>query len=248
VGHLAAVRVLRNVAPQIIAEYHAALSDIGSPLVARSEVWAQCRRQAAAILQDCAIAVDRDVPQATGDDYTRLLGAHRDLQGIPVAESVRAADLLWQAAQPFLEEAARAEAAPQRDAAYRALEAAFRTATMHRLYVGALGHEQTPAVSAANSALTPGPDSFAVTASPSGSSADALTRRELEILGLAADALTNKEIAASLGITEVTVKRHLANAYAKLGARSRLDAVRRLRRGAHPRPGGTGRLPAGRAN
>ena len=52
-----------------------------------------------------------------------------------------------------------------------------------------------------------------------------LPRREREVLALAARALSNRQIAARLGITEATVKRHLRNAYGKLGANSRLDAV-----------------------
>ena len=52
-----------------------------------------------------------------------------------------------------------------------------------------------------------------------------LSRREREVLALAARALSNRQIAARLGITEATVKRHLRNAYSKLGANSRLDAV-----------------------
>lgn len=52
-----------------------------------------------------------------------------------------------------------------------------------------------------------------------------LSRREREVLALAARALSNRQIAARLEITEATVKRHLRNAYGKLGANSRLDAV-----------------------
>ncbi|MFC9897538.1 response regulator [Nocardia sp. NPDC127579] len=55
----------------------------------------------------------------------------------------------------------------------------------------------------------------------------ALTDRELQILGHVADALSNRQIAGKLGISEGTVKRHLANIFQKLGAVSRLDAVNR---------------------
>ena len=40
-----------------------------------------------------------------------------------------------------------------------------------------------------------------------------------------AEALSNRQIGARLGITEGTVKRHLRNLFEKLGAVSRLDAV-----------------------
>lgn len=52
-----------------------------------------------------------------------------------------------------------------------------------------------------------------------------VTAREAEILKLAAEALTNSQIAARLNISESTVKRHLTNAYARLGAESRIDAI-----------------------
>jgi DNA-binding NarL/FixJ family response regulator len=38
--------------------------------------------------------------------------------------------------------------------------------------------------------------------------------------------LSNREIAGRLGLAEVTVKLHLHNAFEKIGARSRADAVR----------------------
>lgn len=52
-----------------------------------------------------------------------------------------------------------------------------------------------------------------------------LTSRELEVLGLAAEGLSNDEIAARLFVTRATVKTHLAHAYAKLGAPSRTSAI-----------------------
>jgi DNA-binding NarL/FixJ family response regulator len=54
-----------------------------------------------------------------------------------------------------------------------------------------------------------------------------LSERELEVLMLVAEGMRNSQIAAKLYITEGTVKRHLTNIYAKLGATSRTDAVRR---------------------
>jgi DNA-binding NarL/FixJ family response regulator len=52
-----------------------------------------------------------------------------------------------------------------------------------------------------------------------------LSPRELEVLELAGQALSNAQIATHLFISEGTVKRHLTNIYNKLGAVSRLDAV-----------------------
>ncbi|WP_243707853.1 response regulator transcription factor [Micromonospora sp. KC606] len=54
-----------------------------------------------------------------------------------------------------------------------------------------------------------------------------LTARELEVLRLIAEAMSNAQIASRLFITEATVKRHLTNIYAKLQAVSRVDAIRK---------------------
>ncbi len=54
---------------------------------------------------------------------------------------------------------------------------------------------------------------------------EALTPRELKVLSLVADGLSNKEIARRLGISEHTVKFHVNTVMSKLGARSRTEAV-----------------------
>lgn len=54
-----------------------------------------------------------------------------------------------------------------------------------------------------------------------------LSARELEVLVLAGRGLSNAEIASRLNLAEATVKRHLANAFPKLGVSSRGEAVSR---------------------
>ncbi|MFD9941975.1 response regulator [Nonomuraea sp. NPDC050547] len=52
-----------------------------------------------------------------------------------------------------------------------------------------------------------------------------LSEKELEVLQLAAQALSNAQIARRLGLAEATVKRHMRNIFVKLNAVSRIDAV-----------------------
>jgi LuxR family maltose regulon positive regulatory protein len=52
-----------------------------------------------------------------------------------------------------------------------------------------------------------------------------LTNRELEILGMLTNRLSNKEIASQLNISPATVKRHTENIYQKLGVPGRREAV-----------------------
>jgi len=61
---------------------------------------------------------------------------------------------------------------------------------------------------------------------------EALTPREVEVLDLLSQGLANRAIAERLGISENTVKFHVASVTGKLGASGRTDAVARgLRRG-----------------
>jgi DNA-binding NarL/FixJ family response regulator len=58
-----------------------------------------------------------------------------------------------------------------------------------------------------------------------------LTDRESEVLGLLSRGLANKQIAATLGISEHTVKFHVSSIYTKLNVTNRTEAVREGLRG-----------------
>jgi FixJ family two-component response regulator len=63
-----------------------------------------------------------------------------------------------------------------------------------------------------------------------------LTSREREVMALVVAGLLNKQVAAQLGITEITVKAHRGQAMRKMQADSLADLVTmaaRLRAGAH---------------
>jgi len=52
-----------------------------------------------------------------------------------------------------------------------------------------------------------------------------ITRRELEVLGLIAQGMSNREIAGKLFVSENTIKTHSSRVFDKLGARRRTQAV-----------------------
>lgn len=56
--------------------------------------------------------------------------------------------------------------------------------------------------------------------------ADSLTSREVEVLSPLARRLSNKEIAAELGVAEKTIKTHVSSILSKLSLESRVEAAR----------------------
>ena len=72
-----------------------------------------------------------------------------------------------------------------------------------------------------------------------------LTARELTVLSLVAEGHTNREIGASLFISEKTASVHVSRILAKLGVRSRVEAATTAHRlglsaASAPRDGGRG--------
>ena len=90
-----------------------------------------------------------------------------------------------------------------------------------------------PTISGARSSSL-GADALLIAAQPveDGPLAEPLTPREIEVLELLVEGLSNKTIAGRLGISDQTVKFHVAAICGKLGAANRTDAVHRaIRRG-----------------
>jgi two-component system, NarL family, response regulator YdfI len=102
-----------------------------------------------------------------------------------------------------------------RDAIFAAIRSAARGETLLQPEVAAR------VVANLGAALVGG----GATASPAPGADHTLSDREYEVLAAVADGLRNKEIADELGITERTVKAHLASIFNKLGATSRAEAI-----------------------
>jgi len=85
----------------------------------------------------------------------------------------------------------------------------------------------------ADAMLTPlSPAARAPRSAPRETFDEPLTGRELQVLALLAEGLPNKAIASRLGISDQTVKFHVAAIIGKLGAANRTEAVRlAVRRG-----------------
>ena len=85
------------------------------------------------------------------------------------------------------------------------------------------------AVAAGEVALAPSVSRVLVRRAAAPTPAVVLTPRELDVLRLVAEGLSNREIGERLHLGEATVKTHLLTAFPKLGAKSRTGAVTRAR-------------------
>ena len=97
-----------------------------------------------------------------------------------------------------------------------------------------LGSAQAARLDADAFVITAGSTSVAQDFSPAGDQEliEPLTSREIQVLELLAEGRSNKAIGQQLGISDQTVKFHVAAIAGKLGAVNRTDAVRRaIRRG-----------------
>jgi DNA-binding NarL/FixJ family response regulator len=158
--------------------------------------------------------MDLRMPEVDGVEATRhIRNANSDTQVLVLTTYADDASLfpaLQAGARGYLTKDATAEEIEQ---AIRAL-AAGRThldPQIQERLVAAVA-EQKPPTAAAGVADTQLPDG--------------LTPREVEVLKLIAAGLSNAEIAATLVVSDATVKTHINHVFAKTGARDRAQAVR----------------------
>lgn len=82
-----------------------------------------------------------------------------------------------------------------------------------------------PSASAASRASAAAPPSTEATSGRPGPGRPPLTRREVEVLGLLAQGLSNREIAGVLWLSDRTVERHITGLYRKIGVARRSEAT-----------------------
>jgi DNA-binding NarL/FixJ family response regulator len=106
--------------------------------------------------------------------------------------------------------------------------------------IRAVARNETPIAPAVAGRLLAEIQSGAVTrtSTSAASEAPSITRRELEILRLVAEGLSNREIGRKLSITEGTVKNHVHNALEKLHMDNRIQAAAYIVRQGLGRPSG----------
>lgn len=201
-----------------------ALRGWGLELLVRAEAaLGQHRRAAQALeeLETAARAVGTDSLRAAASFAAGVLAASASDPGSARASFEDAVRLYKRSGAPFevarsrLELAATLDSLGRRDAAGRELAAALNA--LRRLGAsGDVGRAETllRRLHAGQSLL-----------SLPGDRLSELSPRELEVLELVAEGLSNAEIAARFVISEHTVKRHVANILRKLGVRSRTAAA-----------------------
>jgi len=109
------------------------------------------------------------------------------------------------------------------------IEDALRAGAIGYLLKNVTGEQLVAAIRAAHAGRsTLAPEAAEVlirTVSAPGAPGQDLTRRELQVLALVADGLSNADIAERLVISRSTVKTHVSSVIAKLGASSRTEAA-----------------------
>jgi DNA-binding NarL/FixJ family response regulator len=155
------------------------------------------------------VLMDLRMPKLDGVEATRRIRAAQPQTEIVVltthADEESILDALRAGARGYL----------TKDAGIAEISRAVHAAADHQTLLDPVVHSQLLAAATAGPRPAPQPASLP----------DDLTQREAEVLSLIARGLSNREIAATLVVSEATVKTHINHVFAKIGARDRAQAV-----------------------
>lgn len=186
----------------------------------------------------------REMLSSVGEDIEVLGEAHDEGEAVKLAAELEPDVVVLDVEEPYSQQHATIERLLESSPASGLVVVALRDGSARSIrqllsqgvstYVNAdASYEDLVAAvhAAAHSSRSAGNEVLAATktilAEQDGIAKYGLSRRELEVLTLAARGLSNRQIAHNLRIAEATVKRHLANLYPKLGVGSRSEATRK---------------------
>ena len=164
-------------------------------------------REGLMTLLEAAADINPVATAADGEEAVALCARHRpDVVLTTHADEASILDALQAGARGYL----------TKDAGIAEIARAVHAAADHQALLDPV--VQSRLLAAASAGARP--------AVPPPSLPDQLTPREAEVLSLIARGLSNREIAATLVVSEATVKTHVNHVFAKIGARDRAQAVR----------------------